>query len=548
MLFQEYAQTDVGKFVKSTKQMHKWTFTDADGRHEVCLYESNVSGKVKVTFDADTCLLKKVKDDVKKSGIQTSAPGYELFFVKIGTKWEFRINFEKFVEHKKAEKKAPPTLSGIRKMRDSEEQEEDVGDVLADLSPAPNKESPALSPIGLSQKQRFFTSEITGYKDTEQAAQEQPNQFTFEDIDGEIGVGNGQKSLPEDGLNFKKPVKATAEIDAWGPDNYALNNSAHKGEQKNTKSTEGMRGPESGEEQNGHFQSQQQNGPTLNPFLSSVDEFHVSAAVQVNNQPQKNNVWNNFQRNSFQPVNDHIESRNPFSSQFQKPIEQSVVNSKPEVDFLSTETSPKDQHLDIEAAKSASFAPIGRQSLQPFQQSARTDAKGPIRLNFKKADDQVFFNKKTSTPELGSERTKTFFGGTPNHQQRNINSSKLFLPRPSEFEQTTQKVPVQQSNWFPNFNTKQQPINNQKQPLNQPVSNRQQQTSWLGQPMANIDSGRYSLQPSTDRNIWRQQNAFTTHQQPKDNTFARKTIAQPLDRQSIMESAKRVDDDQFLKY
>lgn len=550
MLFHEYEQTDVGKFVKSTKQMHKWTFTAGDGKHEVCLFESNVSGKVKVTFDGDTSLMKKVKEDVKKSGIQTSVPGYELFFVKLGAKWEFRVNFERFVEHKKAEKKALPVLTGVRKVRESEEQEDDVGDVLADLSPAPRKESPALSPIGITQKQKFFNSEICGYNEGEDGVHGQPNQFTFEDNEVEAGL----QALPEDNLNFKKPVKATAEIDAWGQDNYAFNSPSQKHEQENSKSTDGMKGPESGEEHKPPIQTYQNHVPNMNPFTPSIDEFSGPEIPQTNIQPQRSSIWNTFQRHSVQQISENRASQNPFPSQYQKPIEKSPLNSKPEIDFLSTETTMKSNNLDIEAAKSASFVPLPKAPVQTFQKPVSNAPKGPIRLNFKKADDQVFFNKKTSTPELGSERTKVFFNATPNHQPRNNNSSKLLLPRPSDFEQTAHNQASQPSNWFPNFSAKQQPANAQKQPQNQPVSTRQQQTSWLGQQMVNSDFGRYSLQPSTERNVWRQQNTFSAPQfpqqtqQPQNRNFAAKTASQPLNRQSIMESAKRVDDDQFLNF
>lgn len=101
--FETFVQNNVGKLVKSSKQIAIWKMKVDSQLFEIKLFESFISGKVKIMINEEVVQERKMKEESKKGGFEVNIKTTNYHFMKIQDKWELRVNFHKFVEHKTLE-------------------------------------------------------------------------------------------------------------------------------------------------------------------------------------------------------------------------------------------------------------------------------------------------------------------------------------------------------------------------------------------------------------------------------------------------------------
>jgi hypothetical protein len=532
LAFQAHTHKDVGKFLKTTKQLLRWTFTADAKTHEVVLYDSVMSGKLKVVLDTEVLLEKKVSDEIRKSGIRAESGPFNIYLLKIGSKWELRINDHKFVENKRSERPSLPQRS-----RTSEDGTEDLEHMLRDLSPGPDPKarSPDLSPIDKSNKAKFFGSAIVSNHKTDENdhSGDEDNPFAVDQqkVSERLqGFKQSKSDLKYQAkADFKKQTSEYVAIDTWGQEGLeddGLNAWDPKGPSQSTLGTKGV----SSNEVSRTFSK-------TNPFLETNEE-EDSEAISGR---QSGNMWQNFDTKTSQtaefPVIIDNGSFAP-AEQSQDPFEE---------DFLSKKASENGKSMQLKAAQTASFAPRQHQyqGFPPPGINRVGTFPTQMKLNFVK--------KGTLDPEISKEiqhqdsigsPMKTGFLPPPPGKSAKF-SSNTFVPKPDSMRQS---LPAQNFDYFSDFRPKMVPqqLPNQNQHMWKKPQSAVQQPIRLdtfgqteGRPgiPTNFNNGRPSLQSSEMR-----------YSQPASQRLPGQGIPSGPDRKTILQHAKMVDDDQFLNF
>lgn len=526
LVFQDQTQKDVGKFLKATKHMTKWTFAVAGKQHEAALYESVVSGKLKVTLDGQVMLERKVPEEGRRSGVAVETAELNLFFMKIGSKWEFRVNDVKFVEHRKAERLSlPPRID-----RGSDD---GLDNVLKDLSPAPQSRSPALSPIDRGQQNRFFASEIvaTASPVSTPEEDEEENPFAVDErtVQAQLQNSAATPQKKTENSTFRKQPQNVEYIavDTWGQEESpqpATPPANANGSSPFTRPMVGMQ-PGFGESPSNRRTPERH----TNPFMDTNEDERGSIQSA---QRDSNNLWRNFSIRTEKTA-DFPQAVD--TNSFAAPEE---PGSPMDSEFVTKGTFGSPTDVQLQAAQSASFVP----SRPSMPQSARNDwARGntfpnTMRLNFV---------KKNTT-------------GTAHPTKPTVGPTASFLPKPDAMRQS---LPHQTTDYFADFRPKYEP----PKPQPTPQFGSRTQNAWMSQshgPQPSDPSNRMSMVPlhsdrqgfptPTDPSRYSLQNGQRWTPQPPSHFPAPSPPANPSfqkpTREAIQRAAQKADDDQFLNF